>query len=96
MPPFTNGLTFSGSLNKAFPCPLNAAFHGGSSLNGLSYHQQLTLYPYPYVNIRGEMDVAAEHVGQTADLLIVAAWKPLDSIEPESYFMQDNQGQILP
>ncbi|BAP56423.1 hypothetical protein THII_2126 [Thioploca ingrica] len=81
---------------QAFPCPLNAAFHGGSSLNGLSYHNPLTLLPYQYVNIRGEMDVAAEHVGQKADLLMVAAWKPLNSIGAESYFMQDNQGQILP
>ncbi|BAP55803.1 hypothetical protein THII_1506 [Thioploca ingrica] len=85
------------SLNcQAFPCPLKAAFRGGSSLNGLSYHPQLTLHPYQYVNIRGEMDVAAEHVGQPAELLIVAAWKPINSTEPENYFMQDNQGQILP
>jgi 6-phosphogluconolactonase (cycloisomerase 2 family) len=81
---------------QALPCPLDAAFRGGSSLNGLSYHLQLTLDPYQYVNIRGEMDVAAEHVGQSAELLIVAAWKPINSTEPESYFMQDNQGQILP
>ncbi|NJO15722.1 MAG: beta-propeller fold lactonase family protein [Thioploca sp.] len=81
---------------QAFPCPLNAAFRGGSSFNGLSYYQRLTLHPYQYVNIRGEIDVAAEHVGQTAELLVVAAWQPLDSLEPAHYFMQGEQGQILP
>ena len=70
---------------QAFPCPLKAAFRGGSSLNGLSYHRQLTLYPYQYVNIRGEIDVAAEHVGQVAELLVVAAWKPINSTGSESY-----------
>ncbi|NJO17067.1 MAG: hypothetical protein HC877_15400 [Thioploca sp.] len=81
---------------QTLPCPLPAAFRGGSSLNGLSYYQQLTLDPYQYVNIHGEIDVAAEHVGQKAELLAVAAWQPLDSNEPARYFMQDDQGQILP
>jgi 6-phosphogluconolactonase (cycloisomerase 2 family) len=81
---------------QALSCPLNATFRGGSSLDGLSYYQQLTLHPRQYVNIRGEIDVAAEHVGQPAELLVVAAWHPLDSLDPEHYFMQDDQGHILP
>jgi 6-phosphogluconolactonase (cycloisomerase 2 family) len=81
---------------QALPCPLQVTFRGGSSLNGLDYYPQLTLPPYQYVNIRGEIDVAAEQVGQPAELLLVAAWKPLDSLEPERYFMQDSHGQMLP
>jgi 6-phosphogluconolactonase (cycloisomerase 2 family) len=81
---------------QTLPCPLKVAFRGGSSLNGLSYYSQLTLHPYQYVNIRGEIDVAAEHVGQSAKLLLVVAWQPLDSLDPEYYFMQDRYGQILP
>ena len=81
---------------QALPCPLQSAFRGGSSLNGLSYYQQLTLDPRQLVNIHGEIDVVAEHVGQKAELLVVAAWQPLDSQEPAHYFMQDDHGQILP
>jgi hypothetical protein len=81
---------------QTLPCPVKAAFYGGSSVNGLSYRNPLTLHPYQYVTLQGEIDVVAEHAGQLADLLIVATWQPLHSNEPPIYLMLDNQGQILP
>jgi hypothetical protein len=80
---------------QIFPCSPTTAFRGGSSINGLSYHNPLPLNPYQAVTIQGEIDVEVEHVGQPADLLIVVVWQPFDLNDPALYWMRDQQGQLL-
>ena len=77
-------------------CSLVTAFRGGVSLNGLSYHNSLSIHFDQMVKIRGEMDIDPQHVDQMADILIVAGWKPLPIDDIENYFLRDNQGQIQP
>ncbi len=80
---------------QTLPCSPTVAFRGGSSVNGLSYHNPFLLHPNQNMIIQGEIDVEAEHVGQLADLLIVAAWQPLDVNGSVSYVMQGKYGQIM-
>ncbi|BAP55053.1 hypothetical protein THII_0756 [Thioploca ingrica] len=77
-------------------CPIATAFRGGVSLNGLSYHNPLSLHSHQPVKIIGEMDIDPQQVNQMADILIIAGWKPLPIDDFENYFLRDNQGQIQP
>lgn len=75
-------------------CAFETAFRGGVSLNGLSYHHPLSLHAHQPVKILGEIDINSQQINQSADIFIVAAWKPLPLGDFESYFMRDNHGQI--
>lgn len=75
-------------------CAMETAFRGGVSLNGLSYHNLLSLHAHQPVKILGEMDINSQQVNQTADIFMVAAWKPLPLGDFETYFMRDSHGQI--
>jgi hypothetical protein len=50
------------------------------------------------VTIRGELTVAPEDVGQTAELVVYAAYRPLAETAETvpQYLMLDNLGQIWP
>jgi uncharacterized repeat protein (TIGR01451 family) len=80
---------------QTLSCSPKTAFRGGSSINGLSYHESLQLHPYQEVILQGEIDVEAQYVGQVADLLVVAVWQPLAVMEPPLYFMQTRHGQLM-
>ena len=42
--------------------------------------------------IRGQINIDPRHIGQKADMVIVARWIP--SVGREEYFMQNSNGQI--
>ena len=75
-------------------CAMETAFRGGVSLNGLNYHNSLSLHAHQPVKILGEMDINSQQVNQTADIFMVARWKPLPLGDFQSYFMRDSHGQI--
>jgi YVTN family beta-propeller protein len=71
---------------------LTVAFKGGAKIGVQNYQFHQNGPYYQMVKILGEIDVATEHVGQKADILIVA-----QSIHPShsQYFMLDKQGQAM-
>jgi len=71
---------------------ITVAFRGGAKASNQNSQTHLTLPSSQMVKMMGEIDVDAEHVGQKADILIVAqSLNPADS----RYFMLDNQGQAI-
>ncbi|EDN71013.1 hypothetical protein BGP_2449 [Beggiatoa sp. PS] len=71
---------------------ITVAFRGGAKIGAQNYQFQTTGPSYKMLNILGEIEVDAEHLGQKADILIVAQLlNPADS----RYFMLDNQGQAI-
>ncbi|BAP54394.1 NHL repeat containing protein [Thioploca ingrica] len=66
-------------------------FRGGVSLHK-AYHNPLTLSTTQPVSISGQINIDPLHVGQTADIVIVARWIP--SVGREEFFMQNSNGQI--
>ncbi|NJO14727.1 MAG: hypothetical protein HC877_02980 [Thioploca sp.] len=66
-------------------------FRGGIFLHN-AYHNPLTLSTTQAVRISGQINIDPLHVGQTADIVIVARWTSL--VGEEKYFMQNSNGQI--
>jgi streptogramin lyase len=66
-------------------------FRGGVSLHK-AYHNPLTLSTTQPVRISGQININPHHIGQKADMVIVAHWIP--SVGREEYFMQNSNGQI--
>jgi hypothetical protein len=66
-------------------------FRGGVSLHK-AYHNPLTLSTTQPVRVSGQINIDPHHIGQTADMVIVAHWIP--SVGREEYFMQNSNGQI--
>jgi hypothetical protein len=72
--------------------------HRGISVNGQTFSPCATVTLADTVTIRGEITVAPEDVGQTAELVVYATYWPLgetDETLPQ-YLMLDNLGQIWP
>jgi hypothetical protein len=74
--------------------------HLGISVNGQAFSSGATVTLADTVTIRGELLVAPEDVGQTAELVAYAVYWPLTASEEEEtapqYLMLDNLGQIWP
>ena len=78
---------------------ITVAFRGGASISGASikssqaYQSSLTTTPSQTINIIGEIEIASEHVGKEADILVVvgAFNEVLETISV--FFMLDSQEQ---
>jgi YVTN family beta-propeller protein len=75
--------------------PLTTAFSGGASVDGPDYQSTLTLSPTQQVKIQGQIKVDAAHIGQPAEILVVAGLAPTDESTGEQFFMLDNQKRPL-
>ncbi|HEC84690.1 MAG TPA: hypothetical protein ENI48_05540 [Thioploca sp.] len=73
---------------------MNTVFKGGASVDGQDLKTTLTLSPNQTLKIQGEIAVSANHVGSKADILIVAAFQPVDS-EQMLWFMVDNKQAVV-
>ena len=74
---------------------ITVAFRGGVSVGGSqAYHSKLTTTPSQMVKIRGEIDIADAHVGQKADILIVAGVLDGVSGAVSQFLMLDSQAQL--
>jgi hypothetical protein len=74
--------------------PVNTRFKGGASVEGQDLKTTLTLSPTQQLSITGEIAVSANHIGSTADILIVAGFQPVDA-EQMLWFMVDTKPQAL-
>jgi hypothetical protein len=80
-----------------------AGFAGGISVDqGETFEQQATLTASEPINIQSQIVIDPEHVGQVTDVLVVAAYQPLEeSVKTRStaiiyYYMLDIEGHIFP
>jgi sugar lactone lactonase YvrE len=69
---------------------INSFFVGGVSQNGQTFATHATLPPTQSVQVTGVMNIAAEHLGKDADLLLVVGVTPPGSVS-QQFFMQDAQ-----
>ncbi|MDM8557525.1 Calx-beta domain-containing protein [Candidatus Parabeggiatoa sp. HSG14] len=76
-------------------CQVNTFFRGGASVNGEDYQSTLTLSNSQGIHIVGQIDVDANHVGQKADILIVAGLLSEDFNHVKTWLMFDKKGQTL-
>jgi len=76
--------------------PLTTAFSGGASVTEQDYQSTLTLSPTQLVKILGQIDIDATHVGQKADILVLAGLTLAgEESTGELFFMLDNQKRPL-
>jgi len=77
-------------------CSVTTQFRGGSTKEiGPDYQATLSIPASQRVLVRGEMDIDAAHVGQTADLLVVIYSLPLEESQTEQFLMVDSEQQLL-
>lgn len=69
---------------------INSFFVGGASQNGQTFATHATLPSTQSVQVTGVMNIAVEHVGKEADLLLVVGVTPPGSVS-QQFFMQDAQ-----
>jgi len=73
---------------------IKVAFRGGASVRKQKYQVSLTTTPLHKVKIRGDIEIASAHVGQEADILVVAG--VLDDVsEVISLFLMLNSKERL-
>jgi len=73
---------------------ITIAFRGGASVSNQPYKASLATTPSKMVNIMGEIEVAAAHIGQEADILVVAG--VLDDVsEAISLFLMVDEQERL-
>jgi len=86
-------LGFGGAIDKeGKPVETTTIFHGGISINGGAFNQEVIVAPDDSVLIRGEIRIDSNHVGKSADLFILIGYKPLN--QPEIAIMLDNKKGI--
>jgi len=73
---------------------LTVAFRGGASVNKQPYQATLATTPSKMVNIFGEIDIAEAHIGQEADILVVAGVLNDVSEAISQFLMLDSQEQL--
>ncbi|BAP57706.1 peptidase C25 gingipain [Thioploca ingrica] len=70
---------------------------GGIAINQGAFQQQVTQKLTDSVTVKGQLCPDPDHVGQAAELIVYAEYRPLNSPESKShYYMLDDQDQILP
>jgi hypothetical protein len=70
---------------------------GGIAVNTGAFQQQVTQKLTDSVTVKGQLCPDPEHVGQAAELIVYAEYRPLNSLESKShYYMLDDQDQVLP
>jgi len=75
-------------------CPTPSMFRGGVSKPDTDYDTTLTVSSIQIVDIVAEIEIELNHIGLSADILIVAGWIPSDSENIAAFFMLDSQGQV--
>lgn len=89
------------AINKeGLPLSTSTTFAGGLAIKEGEgkFQRRLTLRLSNAVEIRGSISVDPAHIGQTADILVVAAYRPLLAAinTLPVYFMLDTTGNALP
>jgi hypothetical protein len=72
-----------------------AEFSGGLSVNGGAFESELA-FPDDLVFVQGMITPDNNHIGQTADIIIMANYTPFSSVEPGlQFYMVDNSGKFV-
>lgn len=88
-------ITFSVREDTLVLPSLGDRFQGGIAINGMVYQQRATQTLSDTVDITGQIKVPADHVGQLADLIVYAAYRPTASnSQEELFFMLDKAGNV--
>jgi hypothetical protein len=75
-------LGFGGAIDKEGQLlETTAIFHGGISINGGAFNQEVIVAPDDSILIRGEIRIDSNHVGKSADIFILIGYKPLKQAE---------------
>ena len=82
---------------KGEPVKANTQFKGGVTIKGLAPQIKIVQDLSDETDVSGEMTVDAEHVGQLADIIVYAVYKPsVDAAEEtEVFYMLDEHNKIL-
>jgi hypothetical protein len=73
---------------------IRVVFRGGGSVNPQEYQANLMTTPSQMVTIRGEIEVAESHIGQEADILVVAGVLDEVSEAISLFLMVDEQERL--
>jgi hypothetical protein len=75
----------------------NAIFNGGTKVNDGEFQQEVVLTTNDSVLIQSEITIDSAHVGQAADILVVAYYNPIAAFDTGGeYVMIDNRNAVLP
>ena len=91
LPSLGNGMAIKKDWQQV---PTDTTFTGGITFKGQSFQANVWMPASEPVKIRGEIQVAPEHVGKEADIFMVAAYQPPD-YEHELLLMVDTECKIL-
>jgi hypothetical protein len=70
----------------------DASFYGGIATNGNAFEPEAVLNLNDSVAVEGVIKADSGHVGETADILVVAGYKPNLPTSEEWYYMLDQRG----
>lgn len=89
-------LGFCGAINlNGLPVHTMAICNGGISVQNGFFEQEATVKRTDFVFIQGVIKVDDNHIGQLADIVVVAGYKPLPPADQiETFFMLNGLGQI--
>lgn len=92
--PITPALSGTALTSDGQPVNTKATFNGGISVNGSPYQQQVMQQLTDTVEVRGQITVDPDHIGQQADILVCARVSfPADPTL--YYFMLDASANVL-
>ena len=72
----------------------NASFQGGISVNDGDFLPEVVLAQTDSVLIKGLITADSHHVGQPADIIIVASYSPVLPFDPQMWFMLNSNNVI--
>jgi N-acetylmuramoyl-L-alanine amidase len=101
----TNTCTSSGALpylsngivETNFSATTTTLFHGGTSVNSGTFLKTATMTTMDHVDIYGKFTTDSAHIGQVADIIVVAGYQLPPSYDDSTtyYYMINTQGGIL-
>ncbi|MDM8558970.1 hypothetical protein [Candidatus Parabeggiatoa sp. HSG14] len=79
----------------------DAEFVGGISVEGEAFEEKAQPKSSDKIDVRSSIEVDSEHLGETAEVLVVAAYQPevqtrSSKEAPIYYYMLDDDGNVLP
>lgn len=98
----TNGMTELPTLGSATVVnstagEINTAFSGGIAVNHGIFQEQATFHSTDSVEIRGEIAVESQHIGQSADIVVVVIYQfPQFFDSVPLFFMLNTASQAIP
>jgi len=86
-----------GTVDTNFSAITVATFNGGTSINGDAFQKVASISTIDHVDVYGKFTTDSAHIGQVADILVVAAYQapPFLNDSNTYYYMLDTEGRVL-